>query len=152
MLTYFLAKEYIKTNKPRVLFIGFDETDDWAHNGRYDYYLHTANLTDRYLADLWHMLQSMPAYKDKTTLIITTDHGRGDAVKKDWVRHRKEVEGADQTWMLFLGKGIRQKGEVKEPWQLYQAQLAQTIAQLLGYTYKPAHPVEKSIDTKWLNR
>ena len=151
MLTYFLTKEYIKTKKPKVLFIGFDETDDWAHDGRYDYYLHTANLTDRYIADLWNMLQTMPEYKNKTTLIITCDHGRGDAIKKDWVRHGKDVIGADETWMAFVGKGIAAKGEVKEAGQLYQAQLAQTIAQLLGYNFTAAHPVEKSIDTENLN-
>jgi len=144
LLTYYLAKEYIKEKKPKVLYIGFD-TDDWAHNGKYDYYLQSATITDSYIADLWQMLQDMPEYKNKTTFILTTDHGRGDAVKKEWTSHGKKIAGADQTWMAFFGNSIRALGEVKEKAQFYQAQIAQTIAQLLGYTFSAAHPVEPAI-------
>jgi len=145
LLTYYLAKEYLVVKKPKVLYIGFDDTDDWAHNSKYDYYLQSANRTDDYIADLWKTLQSMPEYRDKTTLVIATDHGRGDEVKKEWTSHGKKIKGADQIWMAFLGKGISQKGEVRTVGQLYQAQLAQTIAQLLGFHFTTHHPVEKSL-------
>ena len=144
-LTYFMAKEYIKLYKPKVLYIGFDETDDYAHGGRYDYYLNMANMTDKWIADLWNMLQSMPEYKSKTTLLITADHGRGDKVKKEWTSHGKKIEGADQIWFAALGAGIEVTGEVKKDEQLYQAQTAQTIAKLLGLYFKPSQPVEKAM-------
>jgi hypothetical protein len=145
MLTYFLAKEYLKTKKPRVLYIGFDETDDYAHGGKYDKYLNAANLTDTWLADLWKTLQSMPEYKGKTTLIVTCDHGRGDNTKSEWTSHGDKIVGADQIWMAFLGAGISPVGEVSNGPQVYQAQLAQTIAQLLGHTFTANHPVEEAI-------
>jgi len=144
-LTYFFAKEYIKQFKPKVLYIGFDETDDWAHGGRYDHYLNMVNITDKWIADLWNMLQSMPEYKDKTTLLITCDHGRGDKVKKEWTSHGKKIEGADQIWFAAIGAGIEATGEVKKDEQLYQAQMAQTIAKLLGLYFKPSQPVEKAM-------
>lgn len=144
-LTYSLAKEYLLVKKPKVLFIGFDDTDDWAHLGNYNYYLQSAHLTDKYLADLWQTIQSLPEYKDKTTLIIASDHGRGDEVKKEWKDHGRKIKGADQIWFAFLGKGIPAKGEVKESGQLYQAQLAQTIAQLLGYQFTANHPIAESL-------
>ena len=146
LLTYYLAKEYIKEKKPKVLYIGFDDTDDWAHNGKYDYYQQSATITDSYIADLWQMLQEMPEYKNKTTLILTTDHGRGDLVKKEWTSHGKKIAGADQTWMAFFGKNVPALGEVKIKGQFYQAQLAQTIAQLLGYKFSAAHPVAPAIE------
>lgn len=145
MLTYFLAKEYLKTEKPRLLYIAFDETDDYAHGGKYDKYLNAANLIDAWLADLWATLQSMPEYKDKTTLIVTCDHGRGDAVKREWTSHGSDIAGADQIWVGFLGTGIAPTGEAVNGSQVYQAQLAQTIAQLLGYNFTATHPIEKAI-------
>ena len=146
-LTYFMAKEYIKQYKPRVLYIAFDETDDYAHAGRYDHYLDLAYMTDKWIADLWNLLQSMPGYRNKTTLLITTDHGRGDKVKKEWTSHGKKIEGADEIWLAALGAGISPLGEVKKEEQLYQAQVAQTIASLLGLNFKASQPIEKAIAT-----
>jgi hypothetical protein len=144
-ITYFIAKEYISQFKPRLLYIGFDETDDYAHGGKYDQYLEMAHMTDKWIADLWAMLQSMPDYKDKTALIITTDHGRGDKIKKEWTSHGKKIEGADQIWLAALGAGIEKMGEVNKSEQIYQAQLAQTIAELLGYDFKASQPVQKGL-------
>ena len=67
--------------KPRLLYIAFDETDDYAHAGKYDFYLNTARNEDEWIGELWKYVQSTPEYKDQTTMIILTDHGRGDKVK-----------------------------------------------------------------------
>jgi bisphosphoglycerate-independent phosphoglycerate mutase (AlkP superfamily) len=125
-----------------VVYIAFDETDDYAHAGRYDFYLNMANMTDKWIADLWSTMQQMPEYKDKTTLLILCDHGRGDKVKKEWTSHGAKIEGADQIWMAALGAGIESKGEIKVEEQVYQAQMAQTIARLLGYDFKAGQPIE----------
>ncbi len=146
LLTYYLAKEYLLVKKPRVLYIGFDDTDDWAHNGKYDYYLEAAKQTDSFLHDLWNTMQGMPEYKNKTTFLIATDHGRGDKVKKEWRDHGKKIKGADEIWLAFLGDGIPAKGEVKKAAQLYQSGIAQTIAQFLGFTFTALHPVDKYLE------
>lgn len=147
VLTYIAAREYLKEYRPKVLYIAFDETDDFAHAGLYDQYLKSAHAEDAMIADLWKTLQSIPQYKDNTVLVLTCDHGRGDEIKKEWTSHGKKIAGADQIWMAFLGKGIESKGELKIPGQVYQAQLAQTIAQLLGFTYTASHSIEKSISS-----
>ena len=144
-LTYHFAKEYIARNHPRFAFIGFDETDDYAHDGNYAAYLNTATTLDRYIEDLWNFVQSDPQYKDKTTIIITCDHGRGDIPNLEW-RHHGHVLHADNIWVAAIGAGITAKGEVKQKMQLYQNQLAATIAQLLGYTYKTDHFIGAPID------
>ncbi|MEJ7680267.1 MAG: hypothetical protein WKG06_20915 [Segetibacter sp.] len=77
LLTYVSAKEYIEHNHPKVTFIGFGETDEYAHEDQYDLYLQKANQVDKFIADLWYYVQTDPFYKGNTTLIITTDHGRG---------------------------------------------------------------------------
>ena len=46
VFTYFAAREYLKAYKPKVLYIAFDETDDFAHGGLYDQYLGAAHAED----------------------------------------------------------------------------------------------------------
>ncbi len=45
----------------------------------------------------------MPDYKDKTTFIITCDHGRGDRIKDEWTSHGIEVEDSGATWIAVFG-------------------------------------------------
>ena len=137
-LTYHVAKEYLARNHPRFTFIGFDWTDDYAHDGNYPAYLNIATTLDRYIEDLWNFVQNDPQYKDKTTIIITCDHGRGDIPNLEW-RHHGHVLHADNIWIAALGAGITPKGEVKTEMHLYQNQIAATIANLLGYSYKTNH-------------
>jgi hypothetical protein len=73
------------------------------------------------------------------------DHGRGDKVKKEWTSHGAKIEGSDEIWLAALGAGIEPKGEIKADEQLYQAQLAQTIARFLGFTFKANQPIETAI-------
>ena len=37
----------------RIVFIGYGETDDFAHDGKYDEYVMAANRTDRFIKELW---------------------------------------------------------------------------------------------------
>ncbi len=145
LLTYFASREYLKAYKPKVLYIAFDETDDFAHEGLYDQYLKSAHAEDGMIADLWKLLQSMPEYKDKTTLIVTCDHGRGDVVKDEWTTHGSSTAGSGQIWIAAIGPDTKQSGEITNTDVLYQRQLATTFAALLGFDFKPDHPVMQPI-------
>jgi Metalloenzyme superfamily len=131
MLTYTTAKEYIKTNKPRVVVIGFGETDDFGHQKRYDLYLQQANQVDRMIGELWHMVQTIPGYKNNTSFLITTDHGRGNNTKH-WSSHGFFIDGSSQTWLAMIGPNIKPISENAEKLQVYNRQLAKTIANLVG--------------------
>lgn len=134
-LTFHLAFEYLKQNKPSVLYLSFDETDHFAHEGKYDLYLNSVRYTDAFIDKLWSWLQTQPQYKDKTTLIITTDHGRGSAESGQWKDHGQKVNGADQIWMAILGPDTPAMGELKTNGQWYQNQVAKTMAALLGVNF-----------------
>lgn len=140
-ITYYLAKEYIKKNKPKVFFLSFDETDEFAHEAKYDEYLFAANTADRFIGDLWKYCQSTPEYKGKTTFLILTDHGRGDKVKSQWTSHGQKVSDCYQIWMAAIGPDTPALGEVKEEGQLFQNQIAKTAAKLLGYEFENGKPV-----------
>lgn len=134
--TFHYAFEYLKKAKPKVLFISFDETDHFAHGGEYDKYLASAKTTDAMIQQMWEWIQSTPEYKDKTTLIVTTDHGRGDQGIEDWKHHGRKMPNCDQIWMAVIGPDTPALGELKTAQQLYQSQVAATITSLLKLEYK----------------
>jgi len=143
-LTYLTAKEYITLHHPSVLFLGLGETDECAHAGRYDLYLQQAADIDRMIADLWYLVQTDPFYRDSTTFLITTDHGRGWKPNK-WTTHGFWAQGSGDIWMAVLGPDILPGGEIKSRGQVYQKQLAATIAMLMGDPAAPGHPPGKAI-------
>lgn len=141
MLTYVTAKEYIKNYKPRIVVIGFGETDDFAHQKRYDLYLQQANQVDRMIGELWNMVQTTPGYKNNTSFLITTDHGRGNTTRH-WSGHGFFINGSSQTWLALIGPNIQPLGEKSETQQVYAKQLAETIANLAGEDLSRDHAFE----------
>lgn len=137
-ITFLSAKEYIKKNLPKVVFLGLSGTDDAGHAKQYDQYLKSANEADRIISELWSLVQSMPQYKGKTTFIITTDHGRGDS-EDNWYDHGLLVRGSSQTWMALLGSNVKPLGECTSSSQLYQRNIAGTISYLLGLNSYTRH-------------
>jgi len=145
VFTHYAALEHLKTRKPKVLYISYGETDEWAHAGKYRSYLGAAKQVDEWIKQIWDFVQSDPQYKNKTSLFITTDDGRGDAIKKEWRDHGQDVKDAYQIWFAVIGPEVSAKGEMKNETQLYQDQFAQTFAKLMGYTYKAKHPVSPEV-------
>ena len=145
VFTHHAAFEYLKSKKPRVLYIAYGETDEWAHSGQYRSYLDAAHQVDAWLKDIWKFVQTDPQYKNKTTLLITTDHGRGDIEKENWTSHNNQIQDAHEIWLATIGPDSPARGELKSDMQLYQKQIAQTIAKLLGYTYEAKHLIADEI-------
>lgn len=145
-VTYFLAKNYVKLHQPKVLHIGFDETDEFAHEAKYREYLNAAHSIDGFIKDLYETMQKMPEYKDKTTFIITTDHGRGDAIKSQWTSHGQAVLDCKDIWLAAFGPGIKVLHEAKNTAPQYQNQIAATLTHLLGHTYNNSHEIGEVLD------
>lgn len=141
-LTFGYALEALKTYRTRVMYIALGETDDFAHDGSYDRYIDAAYRNDLMLSRLWDWLQSDPDYRDNTTLIVTTDHGRGNSPDK-WPIHSRPTEtaengeesgknegmGSDQIWLAAIGPGVRSSGVLVGRWK--QSQIAATALEIL---------------------
>ncbi|WP_321332384.1 sulfatase-like hydrolase/transferase [uncultured Bacteroides sp.] len=138
-VTFNMGFEYLKTKRPRILYLSFDETDDFAHGGRYEDYLNSAHYTDDFLRTLWNWIQSDPEYKDKTTLLITCDHGRGEG-PIGWRSHGTETANSNQTWFAVMGPDTPALGEMTSG-QYYNNQFAKTMAALLGFNFETPNPV-----------
>ncbi|WP_345955783.1 sulfatase-like hydrolase/transferase [Mucilaginibacter sp. PAMB04168] len=145
-VTYFLAKEYMKQNHPKVLQISFIETDAYAHRNLYYEYLSSAYNNDKMIEDVWSYIQRDPFYKDQTTLFIVSDHGRGNDQADNWTHHNSKEAGSDQVWFAVIGPGVKAIGETQNI-QVYQNQYARTMAALLGITFKSPNTTGQPIET-----
>ena len=134
--THHYALEHMKKENPKLVFISYGETDDFAHDGDYEAYLKSAHNTDSLIKELWQFVQGDDFYKDNTTFIITTDHGRGTQPLETWKSHGGDIKGADQVWMVVFGKGVSAIGEVTSTEQLYTNQIAPTVLKSLGVELK----------------
>lgn len=135
-LTHEYALEAMRSRHPKVVYIGYGDTDEWGHEGNYRLYLDAAHSTDAYLKELWDLIQSDPFYKDQTTVIVSCDHGRGDTDVDAWRDHGQDTPHSGQTWLMAFGKGIPAKGVVTSG-KYYNSQIAPTIAKFLGIKFEP---------------
>ncbi|MBS1496418.1 MAG: phosphoglyceromutase [Bacteroidetes bacterium] len=131
---YALAKAYILAHHPKVTYIDFGDTDEYAHDGKYDKYLDDIYNLDSMIANLWEMMKKDPFYKDNTSFFIVPDHGRG--IGDEWTDHGSSTPHSNETWFMVLGPDTKPLGEMKAKEQIFQTQYASTIAALLGFDYK----------------
>lgn len=149
VFTHQYALAALEEDKPRVLFIAYGETDDFAHDGDFDQYIRAAHRFDGFLRELWTRVQGDRRYRDKTVVLITTDHGRGELPLEGWQHHGSKqavagdlsspdmapfsdgIPGADQVWMAAIGPGVNARGELPGEW--FANQIAVTALQLLGF-------------------
>jgi Type I phosphodiesterase / nucleotide pyrophosphatase len=127
--THHIALDTLRRDHPRMLFISYGETDDFAHEGDYAQYLISAHRSDRFLREIWETLQADPAYAGHTTMFVTVDHGRGDQPGESWRHHSSPdalrasnpamfarfpegVPGSDQTWIAAIGPRVRAGGSL----------------------------------------
>jgi hypothetical protein len=127
------ALQSLHAERPRILYVALGETDDWAHEGRYDLYLEAAHRNDQYLQQLWRFVQDDPDYRGRTTLLVTTDHGRGDT-PTGWKSHSATIPGSEFIWIACLGPGVPALG-VRADCEATQSQVAATCASILGKDY-----------------
>jgi hypothetical protein len=137
--TFRVAMAQLAADRPRVLYLSLGETDDWAHDGRYDRVLEAYAQSDVYLAELWNWLESQPEYKGRTHLLITTDHGRG-RTPKDWRNHGATIEGAQDVWIGFASPAMTRRGEWNAHAPLTTSQIAATLASWVGLDWNQLRP------------
>lgn len=82
--TWSQATRYLRTHRPRFLYIGLGDTDEYGHRDEYPQYLNAIRENDERLAELVRTLDSMGDYGARTAIVLTTDHGRGSVSQWGW--------------------------------------------------------------------
>ncbi len=128
--THALALDYLLRYHPVLLHIGHGETDADAHERRYDRYLAMLQASDAMIRELWQAVQADPVLRNRTALVVTTDHGRG-RTPGDWTSHGKDVVGAELVWIFAVGAGVPARSVITTA-PTTQSQVGPTILALLG--------------------
>ena len=130
--THRFAMHNLALNKPKITYIAYGETDDYAHEGLYDQYLYAVKRTDSYLQELWEFVQATPGYRDNTVMLIVVDHGRGAQVGS-WEKHGVKYDiDSEQIWLAAIGPGVKSVGTITTPREVKLNQVAATALTLLG--------------------
>ncbi|WP_266204519.1 alkaline phosphatase family protein [Pontibacter kalidii] len=129
-LTLVEAKRILMNYKPNLMLINFMEPDGFAHAGNWENYLRGISRDDRYVKELWDFLNKDETFRGKTTLFITSDHGRHlDEVDGGYMEHGDNCPGCEQIYLLALGPDFR-RGMVETRHTLID--IAPTVARLLN--------------------
>ena len=137
--TFRLAMAHLKTHQPRIFYLSLGETDDWAHEKRYDRVLSALARFDSFFNELWNWLQDNAQYRDKTTLLITTDHGRGN-IALNWHTHNAQIRDAKNTWLAVISPDSPLRGEWTGGEPVIMNQIAATLCHFIGLDYSEQNP------------
>lgn len=122
-----IALCYLVAARPKLLWVGLGDTDEHAHNEDYGAYLHALRQADAFLGSLFQRLSSMGEYGRTTTVIVTTDHGRGPRFQ-DHGRDR----AASRVFLLAAGGAVSARGPLPSERPHRLSDVAPTIRALLG--------------------
>ena len=130
-LTAAAAADVIRTNKPTLLFVHFDDVDHAGHSfgWRSPQYAKTVDMVDTLIGDLLTAVKDA-GIADTTLVLITADHG-GVGTKHGG----PTIEELEIPWILH-GPGVVKDHEIRGPVNTYDT--APTVLKALGITAPPA--------------
>ncbi|CAN5194484.1 hypothetical protein BH20BAC1_BH20BAC1_26980 [soil metagenome] len=122
----------LKTDRPNLMIINYKQPDEAGHQGDSLRYLKGIADTDGFIDQLWTALQSDTAYKDKTTMIVTNDHGRHTAGYKDgFISHGDDCDGCRHVEMFAIGPDFKKNFVTNTTYE--QVDITNTVAELLNF-------------------
>jgi len=126
------ARTQLQTWHPRLSVIYLADVDHYGHSGVWGDYTQAISVADSIVGMIWNLVQSDPVFKDKTTLLVTNDHGRhSDGVSTGFVGHGDGCQGCRRIMLFGIGAGIK-KG-VHTSVKRYIPDIVPTIGTLLNF-------------------
>jgi hypothetical protein len=130
-LTFFMTKEIMNRLAPSLLVVNFWDIDI-AHYGAYSLYLEAIRRTDRLVHELWQHVQTLDAYRDRTTLLVVPELGRdSDVAGNGFANHRSGDESCRRVWLVAVGAGVPKAAGTERPIRTFD--VAPTVARILGF-------------------
>ncbi|HLC82908.1 MAG TPA: alkaline phosphatase family protein [Bacteroidia bacterium] len=130
--TFISATTKLTTNHVRLALINFKQPDAAGHANDSTAYLQGILDTDNYIYQLWQQLQSDDFYKDRTTLIVTNDHGRHTPGYLDgFISHGDGCDGCRHIEFFAMGPDFKENYTTTTPYE--QIDISLTIGELMGF-------------------
>jgi len=124
-----IALRRLAASRPRFLFVGLGDADEYAHRSDYAGYLQAVHASDAFLGDLTALLHSMGARGRHTTVLVTADHGRA----RNFVDHGPQFPESGRVWLVAAGADVQGRGLVAASRHTL-SDVAPTVRALLGIT------------------
>jgi hypothetical protein len=130
-LTFFMTREIMRKFSPKVMVVAFSDVEA-AHFGSYSLHLAGIRAADRLSYQLWQEVESNPAYRGRTTMVILPEFGRDPdgSSTNGFFNHRAHEESTMDTWMMALGPAINRHQIVERP--IRHIDVCPTLTGLLG--------------------
>lgn len=120
-------------NPPHLMLVNLLAADSYAHSKQWDQYLKSIQRCDEYAFLIWNYIQASEKLRDKTTLLITNDHGRHlDGHKDGYISHGDGCEGCRHISLLAIGPDTPQNTVLKNCAE--QIDISKTVAELLHFS------------------
>jgi hypothetical protein len=124
----------LSANQPRLMLIAFKDPDYFGHQSDSIGYINAIRKTDQYLGVIWNYIQSSPNYKDRTTLIVTNDHGRHlDGVSNGYTSHGDNCEGCRHIELFALSPDFKCNMQLTTAYD--QLDISATVKELLHFPF-----------------
>ncbi|MDF0600631.1 hypothetical protein P1J78_07810 [Psychromarinibacter sp. C21-152] len=125
-----LALAELRAGAPRLHYLGLNQSDSAAHGANWPVLKEVLARYDGYLRALVAEMEALQARGRAVTLIVTTDHGRGDG--DEWPEHLWKYKGTDRAWFFAMGHGIAARGHATDGPPRTHFDIRPTIEYLLG--------------------
>jgi arylsulfatase A-like enzyme len=119
------------------------DSDEFGHLNRYREYTDSLLRYDRWIAELREALDEMGEYGRNTSIVVTTDHGRGRSFF--WAAHGPNYSNSFRTWAAVIPSDrnrVELKVHRRNSREYSQLDIRPTLEQLLGIA-----PSRRSADT-----
>jgi phosphopentomutase len=127
-ITARVALRVLATERPRFLFVGLGDADEYGHRNDYHGYLEAVHASDTFLGDLFATLDQMGARGRHTTVLVTADHGRA----YDFQDHGGRYPESGRVWLVAAGGPVEGHGLVAASRRHTLSDVAPTVRALLG--------------------
>lgn len=126
------AKNMLQTWRPRLSVLYFSDVDHYGHSGVWNDYTRAVTIADSLINQLWEFVKNDPVLKDKTTILVTNDHGRhSDGVSTGFTGHGDGCAGCRRIMLFGIGANVK-KG-VHTNTKRYIPDIVPTIGAILNF-------------------
>ena len=134
-LTVVQGLSILNTHHPKLSLFNLREPDYSGHGGIWSEYINGLQKSDEYVKQILEFIKNDPIYAGKTTVFITSDHGRHlDGVQEGVSGHGDDCEGCQRIGLLAIGPDF-EPGKVVET-TYSQIDVPATIARMLRFKMK----------------
>jgi hypothetical protein len=135
--TFDLFAAKLAEHQPAVVMVNFQDVDKIAHTGDWNGYLNAIVDVDLLIYRIWtELIQANPHYANKTTMIVTSDHGRNDDVIG--FTHHGGMSPANRH-LPFLAIGPDTPADLVVTEKRFQIDVAATVGEMLGFPTPFSH-------------